>query len=204
MGDDGWLAGSGDIKYEVGSLAEFSQRMSERLQDFQNSMQNGVLPMGQAAMPGSQLAESALFARAHRTQLEASQKFVKDVLTGLMTLQVGSQSVENQYQTGDALNAATNDAVMDTFTPINSQYPTLAEMAEQNGGQNGQDGAGTPANPTQADHQAAAEHGGGDTGDGGSTIHDGQVISEGKPGEYVVPGDNEGMRDAPRGPEPRH
>jgi hypothetical protein len=210
MGDDRWLAGgNGDIRYEVGSLAEFAERMRDRLKDFQDSMTNGVMPMAQAAMPGSQLAESELFARAHRTQIEASRKMVKDTIMGLMALQVGSQSVENQYQTGDALNAATNNSVMDTFHPFDSQYQTLSQITNEQGGQNGQNGQpGQPgAAPTQHDHDVAAQHdpdqthGGGN--DGNHTVHDGQVIAGGDPGEYVIPADDEGMRDAPRGPEPQ-
>ena len=208
MGDDRWLAGSnGDVKYEVGSLAEFSERMSERLKDFQESMTGGVLPMAQAAMPGSQLAESELFARAHRTQIEASRKMVQDTLKGLMALQIGAQSVENQYQTGDALNAATNNSVMDTFHPFDSKYRTLDDIANQQAGQNGQNGQ-PGATPTEADQQAADQHGDPhhqEDGGGGTTIQDGTVISGGDPGEYVVPADDEGVRDAPRGPDtPSH
>jgi hypothetical protein len=209
MGDDRWTAGgnSGDIQYEVGSLTEFAARMQERLTEFQNNVTNGVAPMMMVPMPGSQLAESELFGRAHRVMQQASRQLMREVMEGLMALNVGATSVENQYADGDAMAAATNNAVFDTFYPTGNN-PTLRDFADgghpgQNG-QPGQPGEGGPT-PTAAEEAAAEEHAGADDrpdeNQGESSILDGQTVAEGESGEYHVPADDEGLADAPDGPD---
>ena len=184
-----WLHQTVDV--DLTSVLDFAMRMQTSVEEFTTSVTDGVKPLMMGVHPrfgGHILSEGAFFGAYHGKQVEAAMRLLNDALVGLATLAKGSAAVAAEYMFGDATSEATVDDVYDAFTPT----PKPAESTE----------AATTGTVVEEDPVLPAEAYQTDTS--GTPSGSGYYVAEGKPGEFWISTDNEGMDECtPDAPKPR-
>jgi hypothetical protein len=205
-----WLHDDASIEVDVDSLADFAARVEgEASKNVQPSFNEGVMP-AMGVMPmfgGGGLKEGQFYGTLYSRQLTALQMMFQDLTLGFQSLSMAARSIGNEYSSGDAMSSATVSDVFNMFYPASDDPRSLQALlaeAERKADEAGQGGNGTansgPDNPANAGPDNPAGSGDGSEPPSSASENGPQVIAEGKPGELVIPADNEGMADTPDGP----
>lgn len=186
---DDWLVNE-SIDVDVRQLQDFSKHIQDELtKNFSPSFSNGIEPMlrVQAPFGGPGMKEGAFFRVQHSNATGAAALMLRDAMANLAALSKASMAIAAEYMTGDALAQATNDDVYKAFIAADKPPAVAGEGDQAGSGNAAADAAAKDAEQNPAKYQ------GGDTG--GSSFYDGEVIQEGKPGEYHVLPDVEDLHN---------
>jgi hypothetical protein len=204
--DPPWLHVGSDVRVELSTLQDFADSVGALHTAFNSSVTEGIQPMFMAAVAvpfaGGGLAEGTGFGQSHLRCAMAIQQLLMEAQMGLGNLSRVARAVAAEYGAADAFSAATLEAVTAAFEPVplatGDQEPlSAAELQEMQdraendfaGMVDGQrDGTGGSDAPPMGDGIPGEEN-----------VHSTEptVIAEGEPGQYVIPGDSDGVAANP-------
>jgi hypothetical protein len=201
---DTWTAtDNSPITVDISGLDDFAKLMAGESKDqFAANMQQGIVPMLSVAAPfgGGGLKEGAFYRQIHDEARKAIGGLLSDVSNGLQSLGLAATSIYYEYYTGDTLGKSTVDDVFNAFYPPPGMQTLQQKQQEA-------DKTDPGSTTTTTSTQPPPPHGPGHMHDPDDNAPDygfgsdySTTIADGKPGQYVIPGDSDHMGDAPADP----
>jgi len=194
---DSWVPENTSIEVDLNSLRDFADHIGKELSDFfDKNVTDGIRPMltVRAAWGGGGLKEGSFFSAVHDRNRKAAGLMLADVHKGILALASAAASIAADYASGDALSSANVDDVNHAFNPLDGTKSLDSLTNTNNGGTTSTAADQGGANADSHDH--GRDNPGDPSALDGPTNPDGSVtIDGGKPGQYVIPGDNEAMHD---------
>jgi hypothetical protein len=198
---DSWTPADAKIEVDLNSMRDFAEHIEKELNEFfMKNVTEGIRPMLQVAVAwGGGLQEGAFFRKMHDRNKVAAGKMLADAGKGLAALAFAAAAIAADYASGDDLSKATVDDVNNAFYPMDSNK-SLNALRNQNsadGGKNTNPAASDDPTGTAGDPASGVDlHNHDNPGDTGAldapTNADGSTtIDPNKPGQYVIPGDDE-------------
>jgi hypothetical protein len=193
---DSWTPEEAKIEVDLNSLQDFAMHIQSELdQFFMKNVTDGIRPMLQVTVSwGGGMNEGSFFRQMHDRNKTAVGKMLADAGKGLAAIAFAAHAIAVDYAAGDDLSKATVDDVNNAFYPLDSSksLDALRNQNSQDGGKNtnpaaSDDPTGTAGNDLH-NHDNPGDTGaldGTNNGDGSTTI------DQGKPGQYVIPTDDE-------------
>jgi len=198
---DSWTPEEAKIEVDLNSLQDFAQHIEKELSDFfMKNVTDGIRPMLQVSVSwGGGMQEGSFFRKMHDRNKTAAGKMLADAGKGLAAIAFAANAIAMDYASGDDLSKATVDDVNNAFYPMDSSksLEALRNQNSQDGGKNTNPAASNDPTGTGTDPTAGTDlhnhDNPGDTGalDGTTNTDGSATIDPDKPGQYVIPGDDE-------------